>query len=71
MIVRIGIADSIRELRLELDDDATVDQVRAALAADHGTVWLQDRHGNEFAVRTEFVTWVEVDPSASLSVRVR
>lgn len=65
MIVRIGIVDVARELRIELNDDATVDEVRAALAAGDGTVWwLQDRHGNEYVVRTAQVSWVEVDPSA-------
>lgn len=65
MIVRIGIVDFARELRIELDDDATVDEIRTALAADDETVWwLQDRHGNEYAVRTALVSWVEVDPSA-------
>ena len=65
MIVRIGITDSMRELQVELGDGAMVDEIRAALAADDGTVWLRDRHGNEFAVRTTCVAWVEVDPSAS------
>lgn len=63
MIVRIGIVDSIRELRVDMGDDAVVDEIRSSLAAAGETVWLQDRYGNEFAVRTEFVTWVEVDPS--------
>lgn len=64
MIIRIGIVDSIRELRVELSDDAVVEEIRASLAVDGETVWLHDRFGSEFAVRTEFVTWVEVDPSA-------
>lgn len=63
-IVRIGIVDSIRELRIELNDDAIVDEIRASLVTDGETVWLHDRHGNEFAVQPEFVAWVEVDPSA-------
>lgn len=64
MIVRIGIADSIRELQVELDDETMVDEIRAALTGDDGTVWLRDQSGNELAVRTTCVAWVEVDPSA-------
>lgn len=63
MIVRIGIVDSLSELRVELDHDVDVDEIRSGLAVSD-IVWLRDRHGNEVAVRTSCVAWVEFDPSA-------
>ncbi|HUF99665.1 MAG TPA: DUF3107 family protein [Ilumatobacter sp.] len=60
----MGIVDSVQELRVELTDDAMAEEVRDRLAKVGAVVWLRDRHGSEFAVRTEFVSWVEIEPSA-------
>jgi len=64
--VRIGIVQSMKELDIELPDDADRDKVLAdieARLADEDTVlWLTDRKGRQVGVPVAKVAYVEVDP---------
>ncbi len=64
--VRIGIVQSMKELDIELPDDADRDKVLAdiekALAEDGTILWLTDRKGRQVGVPVSKVAYVEVDP---------
>ena len=66
MDVRIGIVQSMKELDIELPDDADRDKVLAdieARLADESTVlWLTDRKGRQVGVPVAKVAYIEVDP---------
>jgi len=67
--VRIGIVQSIKELEVELGDDAERDSVIAAieesLSKAEGVLWLTDRRGRRVAVPVAKVAYVEVGAPAS------
>ncbi|HLH28226.1 MAG TPA: DUF3107 domain-containing protein [Acidimicrobiales bacterium] len=69
MEVRIGIVHSMKELDVELPEDAEREKVladiEAALAADGSVLWLTDRKGRQVGVPVGMVAYVEVDPPAS------
>ncbi|HZU80393.1 MAG TPA: DUF3107 domain-containing protein [Acidimicrobiales bacterium] len=69
MDVRIGIVQSIKELEVELGDDAERDSVIAAieesLSKAEGVLWLTDRRGRRVAVPVAKVAYVEVGAPAS------
>jgi hypothetical protein len=64
--VRIGIVQSMKELDIELPEDADRDQVlagiEAALVEDGKILWLTDRKGRQVGVPVGKVAYVEVDP---------
>jgi hypothetical protein len=64
--VRIGIVQSMKELDIELPDDADRDKVladiEAALSGDGTILWLTDRKGRQVGVPVGKVAYVEVDP---------
>jgi hypothetical protein len=67
--VRIGIVQSMKELDIELPDDADRDKVLAdietALGDDGTILWLTDRKGRQVGVPVGKVAYVEVDPPVS------
>jgi Protein of unknown function (DUF3107) len=67
--VRIGIVQSMKELDIELPDDADRDKVladiEAALAEDGTILWLTDRKGRQVGVPVAKVAYVELDPPSS------
>jgi len=67
--VRIGIVQSIKELEVELADDADRDTViadiEASLSKAEGVLWLTDRRGRRVAVPVAKVAYVEVGAPAS------
>src|SRR5271156_287413 len=67
--VRIGIVQSMKELDVELPDDADRDKVLAdiesALSEDGTILWLTDRKGRQVGVPVGKVAYVEVDPPTS------
>lgn len=69
MDVRIGIVQSMKELDIELPDDADRDTVlsdiETALAGDGTILWLTDRKGRQVGVPVGKVAYVEVDPPSS------
>ena len=64
MDVRIGIARSVKELDVELADDADRDaliaEINEALANAAGVLWLTDRKGRRVGVPVAAVAYVEV-----------
>jgi hypothetical protein len=64
--VRIGIVHSMKELDVELPDDADRDKVLSdiekALASDGTILWLTDRKGRQVGVPVAKVAYVELDP---------
>ncbi len=69
MDVRIGIVQSMKELDIELPDDADRDTVlsdiETALAGEGSILWLTDRKGRQVGVPVGKVAYVEVDPPSS------
>ena len=69
MDVRIGIVQSMKELDIELPEDADRDKVLAdietALAEEGTILWLTDRKGRKVGVPAGKVAYVEVDPPAA------
>ena len=69
MDVRIGIVQSMKELDIELPDDADRDKVladiEAALGEENRILWLTDRKGRQVGVPVGKVAYVELDPPAS------
>ncbi len=69
MDVRIGIVQSIKELEVELGDDAERDAViadiEAALSKAEGVLWLTDRRGRRVAVPVAKVAYIEVGAPVS------
>jgi hypothetical protein len=64
--VRIGIVHSMKELDIELPDDADRDKVlgdiEKALGSDGAILWLTDRKGRQVGVPAGKVAYVELDP---------
>ncbi len=69
MDVRIGIVQSMKELDIELPEDADRDTVlsdiETALAEEGTILWLTDRKGRQVGVPVGKVAYVEVDPPSS------
>ena len=64
MDVRIGVTYSVKELEVQLPDDADGAEVRsrveAAVASDEGVLWLTDRKGREVGVPAYKIAYVEI-----------
>jgi hypothetical protein len=62
--VRIGVTYSVKELEVQLPDDADGAEVRsrveAAVASDEGVLWLTDRKGREVGVPADKIAYVEI-----------
>lgn len=69
MDVRIGIVQSVKELDIELPDDADRDEVVAGiettLANEGAILWLTDRKGRQVGVPAAKVAYIEVDAPSS------
>jgi hypothetical protein len=67
--VRIGIVQSVKELNVELPDDADRDKVladiEASLAKEGAILWLTDRKGRQVGVPAGKIAYVEVDAPAT------
>ena len=66
MEVRIGIVHSMKELDVELPDDAdrekVLSDIEKALASEGTILWLTDRKGRQVGVPVTKVAYVELDP---------
>lgn len=65
MDVRIGIAQSVQIIEVEMADDtdreALKAQISSVLASDGGEVlWLNDKRGKETAIPAERISFVEL-----------
>jgi hypothetical protein len=64
--VRIGIAQSPRELELELPEDsdqaAVATSIDSAILSGEGVLWLEDRRGRRVGVPVARIAFVELGP---------
>ena len=64
MIVRIGVAESVKELEIDLSDDIDHDTVKAdveaAVNAGAGLLWLTDRHGRQVGVPASRIAYIDL-----------
>ena len=64
MAVRIGLAQSVRELELELPDDTDVEALKAdvaqVLADEDAVLWLTDKKGTQVAIAGGKVTFISL-----------
>ncbi len=64
MIVRIGVAESPKEIEIDLDDatdtGAVKADVEAAVTAGAGLLWLTDRHGRQVGVPASRIAYVDL-----------
>jgi hypothetical protein len=62
--IRIGVIHTMKELELELPSDVDPAQVRTdvetALADETRTLWFTDRHGQQVAVPSARIAYVEL-----------
>lgn len=69
MDVRIGIVHSMKELDVELPEDAdrekVLAEIEAALKSDGTVLWLTDRKGRQVGVPVGKVAYIEVGAPAS------
>lgn len=69
MDVRIGIVQSVKELNVELPDDADRDKVlaeiEASMAKESSILWLTDRKGRQVGVPAGKIAYVELDAPSS------
>jgi hypothetical protein len=67
--VRIGIVQSMKELDVELPDDAdrakVLSDIESALGTEGTILWLTDRRGRQVGVPVGKVAYVELDPPKS------
>ena len=69
MQIRIGIADSGREIELEVDDaDALIAEVEQAVAGSAAMIWLTDTKGHRFGVPSSRVAYVQIEADERASV---
>ena len=64
MDVRIGVIHTMKEIDVELPNDADPDEIRksidAALSDGSAVLWLTDRHGRQVGVASERIAYVEL-----------
>ena len=68
MDIRIGIVQSMKELELELPEDANREQIMKEVEDALGgekVLWLTDRKGRRVGVPAERIAYVEFAQSAS------
>jgi len=67
--VRIGIVQSMKELDVELPEDADRDKILAdiesALSGEGSVLWMIDRKGRHVGVPASKVAYVELDAPAN------
>ena len=63
MEVRIGITHAPREVTIEMDDETSADDIKAAVesaVATSSLVWLTDRRGRQTGFPGDRVAYVEI-----------
>jgi len=69
MRVRIGIADTARELELDVDDaDEFIGDLEAAYAKGDALLWVEDTGGHRVGVPLSRLGFVEFEPEHKVSV---
>ena len=68
MDIRIGITQALREIALEVEDDAKAREalkssVDAALKGETETLWITDKKGRDIAIPSAKIAYVEIGSS--------
>lgn len=67
MDVRIGVVQTVKEIEIELAPDAdradVHKKVAEAMADDDNVLWLEDRHGAEYAIPSGKIAYVHLGRS--------
>ena len=72
MRVRIGVADTAREVELEVDDAAAfIEMLEAAHAKGDAFVWLDAVDGKRVGIPLSRLGFVEIEPAHKVSVGFR
>jgi hypothetical protein len=62
--VRIGVTNTVKEIDIELPEDADRDAIRTsidrALSGEAKVLWLTDRHGRDVGVQASKIGYVEL-----------
>ena len=67
MEVRFGIVQSMKEIDIDLPEDASIEDVKAKVEkaiADKTVLWLTSKKGNPVGVPGERISYVEFDTVA-------
>lgn len=69
MDLRIGLAESPRELTIELPDDASPEdvkaQIEAAVSGGDDMAWVTDKRGRQYGFKGSRVTYAEVSSATN------
>lgn len=64
MDIRIGIVNALSEVKLEMSDDTSIDDVKSlidtAVAGGGGLVWLTDKKGRQTGFPADRLAYVEL-----------
>ena len=69
MIARIGIADTGRDVEIEVEDkDTFMSQIEAAYAKGNEILWLNDSKGNDVGIPVSKIAYIEMSGDDGPSV---
>ena len=64
MDIRIGIVNALSEVKIEMGDDATIENVKAtidaAMSNGGGLVWLTDKKGRQTGFPIDRLAYIEL-----------
>jgi hypothetical protein len=64
MIVRIGVAESPKELEVDMADDTDISglksEIESTVTKESGVLWLTDRHGREVGVPAGRIAYIDL-----------
>lgn len=67
MEIRIGVAQSPREIEIDMGDDVDtqklVEEIEQAVGGGTNMLWFTDRRGRRVGVATERLAYVELGPT--------
>lgn len=67
MDIRFGIVQSMKEIEIELPEDAAIDDIKSKVEkaiADKSVLWLTSKKGNPVGVPGDRISYVEFDTVA-------
>ncbi len=68
MRVRFGMADTAREIDIEVDDaKALIKNFEKALESDEKVLWVTEEDGRRYGLVTEMIVYVDVEPEKTRS----
>jgi hypothetical protein len=68
MEIKIGLIQALKELEIEISDDLrdeVIEEIKRAFSENAKVLWLTDKKGKKFAIATERLAYLEIDPISS------